>query len=340
MSQNQCFRGCVFGGYFSSNSSTLPWAAKTGNLKIRPNAIVHSIIYDDEKQKATCVRVVDRDSKTMEEFYAEVIFVNASTINSNQILMNSISDRFPNGLGNDSEVLGKYMSWHNYRAVGGAEVEGFGHKGTAGARPSYAYMPRFRNVHKQETDFLRGYAAGISASRGNYSDTNMIGAQLRENLLHPQRSDNWYISSWMMGEVVPLEENHVRLHSALKDKYGIPQIVISCDWSDNDFKMTDDYVQQTIEMFEKAGYKNAQASSRDNTMPGNDIHEMGGVRMGNDPSTSLLNRWNQMHRCNNVFVTDGACMTSTGTQNPTLTFMALTARAVDYGVNELKKRNI
>jgi choline dehydrogenase-like flavoprotein len=166
----------------------------------------------------------------------------------------------------------------------------------------------------------------------------LIGDKLRENLLNPKLG-NWYVSSWMMGETVPLEKNHVRLHKELKDKYGIPQLIISCEWSENDDKMVEDYVEQSKDMFAKAGFTNIKADDT-KTPPGADIHEMGGVRMGNDPQTSLLNKWNQLHHCKNVFVTDGACMTSTGTQNPTLTFMAITARAADHSVGELKKGNI
>ena len=193
-------------------------------------------------------------------------------------------------------------------------------------------------MRKQETDFLRGYAIGIGGGRGMRADTSMIGDQLRENILHPTLG-NWGISSWMMGEVVPLESNHVRLHNDLKDKYGIPQLIISCDWSENDEKMVADYVEQSKEMFEKAGFINIKAEDT-KSPPGADIHEMGGIRMGHDPKTALLNSWNQLHHCKNVFVTDGACMTSTGTQNPTLTFMALTARAANHAVEELKKRNL
>lgn len=338
MSQTMCERGCILGAYFSSNSSTLPWAMKTGNLTLRPDAVVHSIVYDDEKGKATGVRIVDAHTKEMIEFYATIIFVNASALNSNAILLNSTSARFPNGLGNDSGLLGKYISWHNYRGRASAEYEGFLDKKTHGRSPTYSYFPRFRNVQRQETDFLRGYAIGVAGNRGRNSDTDAIGVQLRENLLHPKYG-NWHISSWMMGEVVPIESNHVRLHPELKDKYGIPQLVISCEWTENDKKMVDDYVQQSIEMFEKAGFTNIKAQDSESP-PGSDIHEMGGVRMGRDPKTSLLNEWNQLHSCKNVFVTDGACMTSTGTQNPTLTFMAITARAADYAVKELNKRNI
>ncbi|MEX0719476.1 MAG: GMC family oxidoreductase [Balneolaceae bacterium] len=337
--QNMCNRGCILGGYFSSNSSTIPWAMKTGNMTMRPDSVVHSIIYDDEKGKATGVRIIDRLSGEMMEFYADIIFVNASTFNSNMILLNSISSRFPNGLGNDSELLGKYISWHNYRAKGGAKVEGFRHKKTSGKRPTYAYIPRFRNVKKQETDFLRGYAIGIAAGRGSDSDTGMIGGELRDNILNPKLNDHWHISSWLMGECVPVEENHLRLHPDKKDKYGIPQLVVSCDWTENDDKLTADYVEQMVEMFDRAGFKEAYAQDNESP-PGSDIHEMGGIRMGNDPKTSLLNKWNQVHACKNVFVTDGACMTSTGTQNPTLTFMAFTARAANHAVEELKKGNL
>lgn len=338
--QNQamCNRGCIYGAYFSSNASTLPWAMKTGKMTMRPFSVVHSIIYDDTKGKATGVRIIDGNTKEMVEYYAKVIFVNASALNSNMILLNSTSARFPNGLGNDSGTLGKYVAWHNYRGKASAEYEGFKDKKTDGRNPSNAYMPRFRNVRKQEMDFLRGYAIGIGGGRGTWSDTSMIGDQLRENILNPKLG-NWHISSWMMGETVPIESNHVRLHKELKDKYGIPQLIISCEWTPNDDKMTEDYVQQSIEMFEKAGFTNIKANDT-KTPPGSDIHEMGGVRMGRDAKTSMLNEWNQLHACKNVFVTDGACMTSTGTQNPTLTFMALTARAANYAVEEMKRGSL
>jgi choline dehydrogenase-like flavoprotein len=338
--QNQamCNRGCIYGAYFSSNASTIPWALKTGNLTIRPHAVVHSIIYDEKKGKASGVRIIDGQTKEMIEFYAKIIFVNASALNSNAILLNSVSSRFPNGLGNENGLLGKYISWHNYRGKANAQYEGFKDKKTDGRNPSNSYIPRFRNILKQEMNFLRGYAVGIGGGRGFNTNTDVIGDQLRENLLNPELG-NWNISSWMMGECVPLEKNHVRLHSDLKDKYGIPQLVVSCEWSENDDKMVEDYINQSKEMFEKAGFINIKAEDT-KSPPGSDIHEMGGVRMGLDPKTSLLNKWNQLHSCNNVFVTDGACMTSTGTQNPTLTYMAITARAADYAVGAMKKGNL
>ena len=305
---------------------------------MRPFSVFHSIIYDEKKGKATGVRIIDGESKDAIDYYANIIFVNASALNTNAILLNSVSSRFPYGLGNDSGLLGKFISWHNYRGKANAQFEGFKDRKTDGRNPSNSYIPRFRNVRKQEMDFLRGYAIGIGGGRGSSSNQDAIGDVLRDSLLNPQLG-NWNISSWMMGECVPLEKNHVRLHTELKDKYGIPQLIISCDWSENDDKMVQDYVEQSKEMFEKAGFVNIKAEDT-KSPPGADIHEMGGVRMGNDPKTSLLNKWNQLHHCKNVFITDGACMTSTGTQNPTLTYMAITARAANYAVEEMKKRNI
>ena len=336
--RNLCNRGCPYGGYFSSNASTLPWAMKTGKMTLRPHSVVHSIIYDEKKQKATGVRVVDANTKETIEYYAKIIFVNASSINSNMILMNSISNRFQNGLGNDSGTLGKYFACHNYRGKLSADVEGFLDKKTDGKNPSNAYLPRFRNLYKQETDFLRGYSVGIGSGRGLGQNSSGVGEELKQNLLNPKLG-NWHISSWMQGETVPIESNHLRLHETLKDKYGIPQLVTSVAWTENDDKMVKDYIKEMTEMFTLAGFKNVRGGDS-HSNPGSDIHEMGGVRMGVDPKTSMLNKWNQLHACNNVFVTDGACMTSTSTQNPSLTYMALTVRAVDYAVKELKKRNL
>ena len=336
--QTMCNRGCVYGAYFSSNASTLPWAMKTGNLTLRPFSVVHSVVYDEQKGKATGVRIVDAESKELVEFYANVIFVNASALNTNAILLNSVSNRFPAGLGNDSGVLGKYIAWHNYRGRGNASFEGYHDKKTDGRNPSHSYIPRFRNVMKHEMDFYRGYAIGIGGGRGSKSDTSKIGDELRENLLHPELG-NWHISSWMMGETLPIETNHVRLSKDMKDKYGIPQLIVSCEWTDNDEKMVEDYIEQTKQMFEKAGFVNIKVEDT-KSPPGADIHEMGGVRMGRDPKTSMLNKHHQLHLCKNVFVTDGACMTSTGTQNPTLTYMAFSARAADFAVQELKRGNI
>src|SRR5687768_8394053 len=325
-----CQRGCPFGGYFSSNASTLPWAAKTGNLTLRPHAVVHSIIYDDVKQKATGVRVIDALSRESIEYFAPIIFVNASALNTNLILLNSKSTRFPEGLGNDNGLMGKFVAFHNYRARVSGEYDGFQDSTTKGRRPTGAYIPRFRNVYKQETDFLRGYAAGFSAGRSDGQSREGLGVTLKENLAL-SNPGLWRVGSHMMGETIPKATNYVKLDATQSDAWGIPRLSISVDYDNNDEKMVADYLEQLTEMFTRAGFSNIRTSDSKQA-PGLDIHEMGGVRMGNDPKTSLLNRWNQLHACKNVFVTDGACMTSTSTQNPSLTYMALSARAVDYAV--------
>lgn len=330
-----CQRGCPFGGYFSSNASTLPWAARTGKLTLRPNSVVHSIIYDETKGKAVGVQVIDALTKEAVEYYAPIIFVNAAAINTNLILLNSKSNRFQNGLGNDNGLLGKYVAFHNYRARISAEYdEAFMDSTTKGRRPTSGYIPRFRNVYKQETDFLRGYAAGFDSNRYNEMDNDGLGASLKDKLAQTKLGP-WRVGSHMMGETIPKETNYVALDSTVKDEWGMPQLKISIDYDTNDEKMIKDFHEQLTEMYTKAGFKNIQTFDSKQA-PGLDIHEMGGVRMGRDPKTSLLNEWNQLHACKNVFVTDGACMTSTSTQNPSLTYMALSARAVDYAVKNVK----
>ena len=332
-----CERGCPFGGYFSSNASTLPWASRTGKLTIRPQSVVHSIIYDEAKAKASGVRVIDTITKEEIEYYAPVIFVNASALNTNLILLNSRSNRFPNGLGNDSELLGKYVAFHIYRASMSAEYEGFEDLTIEGRRPTSGYIPRFRNVYKQETDFLRGYAAGFGAFRSSEQNTNGVGMELKHNILNPKMGP-WKVQSHIMGETIPKATNYVALDNK-KDEWGMPLLRISMDYDNNDEKMIQDYFEQMEEMFTKARFTNIQ--KRDSKQaPGLDIHEMGGVRMGRDPKTSLLNEWNQLHLCKNVYVTDGACMTSTSSQNPSLTYMAFSARSANHAVDELKKGNL
>ncbi len=337
--RNICYRGCPFGGYFSSNSATLPVAAKTGNLTIRPHSVVHSIIYDEKQQKATGVRVIDSETNKANEFFAKIIFVNAACLNTNLILLNSTSSRFPNGLANDSGVLGKYVAFHNYRGTVGATFEGFKDKYYYGRRPTAPMMPNFRNVHKQETDFLRGYMVFYSAGRRGWYDgfgREGIGEDFKQSLTEP---GIWDVSMMMQGETIPIEKNHVRLHPDLKDRWGIPQLITSVDYAENDEKLLADFLTTAQEMLAKAGCKNITPADSKQA-PGLDIHEMGGCRMGTDPKTSMLNKWNQLHHCKNVFVTDGAAMTSTSTQNPSLTFMAFTARAANHAVEELKKGNL
>jgi choline dehydrogenase-like flavoprotein len=334
-----CYRGCPFGAYFSSNSSSLPWAMKTGNLTIRPDSVVHSIIHDEQKQKAVGVRVIDAHTKEAKEFFAKLIFVNAACLNTNLILLNSTSRRFPNGLGNDSGLLGKYIAFHVYRGSVSAVFEGYEDKYYYGRRPTAVMMPNFRNVHKQETDFQRGYMVFYSADRSGWqggAGMDGIGAELKDKLLEPGQ---WGVFMMMQGENIPQESNHVRLHPELKDAWGIPQLVTSVGYSENDEKIIRDFHAQASEMLEKSGCKNIQVADT-RQAPGLDIHEMGGVRMGRDPKTSLLNGWNQLHHCPNVIVSDGACMTSTSTQNPSITYMALAARAANHAVDELKKRNL
>lgn len=334
-----CQRGCPFGGYFSANASTIPWALKSGKLTLRPFSVVQSIIYDDKLGKATGVRITDTNTKEVIEYYARIIFVNAAALNTNLVLLNSTSSRFPNGFGNDSGVLGKYFAFHNYSAHIGAEYDGLKEWTTDGRNPAGGgYIPRFRNVYKQETDFLRGYASGFSAYRFKQHNYDGVGSSLKENMVKGDLGP-WYVGSHMMGETIPKESNFVSLDAKLKDQWGVPQLRINVDYDDNDEKMKKDYVEQLTEMFTTAGFTNIKASVN-HQAPGLDIHEMGGARMGNDPKTSILNSWNQVHACKNVFVTDGACMTSTSCQNPSLTYMALTARAADYAVSEMNKGNI
>jgi len=330
--RNICHRGCPFGAYFSSNSSTLPWAMATGKLTIRPNAVVHSIIYDEKKKKATGVRVIDVHTRETTEYFARIIFVNAACLNSNLILLNSTSNRFPQGLGNDHDLLGRYISFQNYRGMITAEVDGPGNKYYYGRRPLEMLIPSFRNLHKQEKDFQRGYISFWGAGR-NRADADGIGAEYKEALTE---AGNWTAYMSMQGEVIPQAANHVRLHADLKDPWGIPQLVTSVGYSENEEKMLKDFNQQSAEMLEVSGCKNIITHDL-KWSPGLDIHEMGGCRMGSSAMNSMLNGNNQLHECPNVFVTDGSCMTSTGNQNPSLTYMALTARAANIAVDQVRK---
>ncbi|MBC3784021.1 GMC oxidoreductase [Spirosoma utsteinense] len=341
-----CYRGCLYGAYFSSNSSTLPWAAKTGNLTLRPDSIVHSIIYDEASAgtlgkggRATGVRVIDTHTRQLTEYYARIIFVNAACLNTNLLLLHSTSRRFPNGLGNDSGTLGRYVAFHNYRGNITADYEGFEDGYYYGRRPTTAFMPNFRNVDKQEVNFQRGYMVAFSAARSGWQRGNAedgFGADFKNKVTDPGA---WHVFMMMQGETVPRYENHVRLSADQKDPWGIPQLITSIGYTKNDLDMMKDFLEQGADMLDKAGCTNINPYD-DHRNPGLDIHEMGGVRMGRDPKTSMLNAYNQMHSVKNVFVTDGAAMTSTGTQNPSITFMALTARAVNYAVAEMKKKNL
>jgi choline dehydrogenase-like flavoprotein len=335
-----CSRGCPFGAYFSTQSATLPAAVKTGNLTLQTDTVVHSIIYDEAKRRATGVRVIDTHTKKMTEYFAKIIFLNAGSINSNLTLLNSTSNRFPNGLGNDSGVLGHYIMTHNYRVRANGIFDGMPDSYYSGKRPNGVYMPRFRNFgNDKQTGFKRGYALACSSNRqgwrrGSYMEDT--GAALKEKLTEP---GPWFFFATAMGEMLPYKDNLVWLDKNEKDEWGIPLLHADISWHENEDLMAKDAVEQMREMFDKTGLKNIQ-SEDNHQAPGKDIHEMGGCRMGNDPKDSMLNKWNQLHAVPNVFVTDGACMTSSACQNPSLTYMAITARAANYAVNEMKKGNL
>jgi choline dehydrogenase-like flavoprotein len=335
-SRDLCMRGCMFGGYFSSVSSTLPWAQKTGNMTIQPDAVVHSIIYDEKKKRATGVRVINAITHEQTEYFARIIFLNASALNSNLILLNSTSTRFPNGLGNDNGLLGRYICHHNYRGSLGGDIDGFEDLYYYGRKPAESMMANFRNFKKQDMDFVGGYMAfmGCYRTRGlENDDAEMIGAPLKRSM---SEAGQWGVYMYMQGETIPKYNNRVYLSKIEKDQWGIPLLVTDVSYDNNDELLLKDFLQQGAEMLDAAGIKNIE--THDNKWaPGRDIHEMGGCRMGKDPETSLLNKWNQLHHCENVFVTDGACMTSTANQSPSILYMALTARAANYAVGALKK---
>jgi choline dehydrogenase-like flavoprotein len=331
-----CTRGCPFGGYFSSVSSTLPWAHKTGNLTIRPFSVMHSVIYDERKGKAIGVRVIDTNTRQQLEYYARVIFLNAACLNTNLILLNSTSSRFRTGLGNDSGLLGKFMAFQNYRGSVHGRVEGFEDKYYYGRNPTNPIIANYRNLHKQDTDYIGGFLTFVYSNRGRNDWDDGIGAPLKSSLSEP---GPWRAGMYMQGETIPKETNHVRLSKDKSDPWGIPQLITSVGYDDNDEKLVKDFLDQSAEMLGAAGLKDITKHDT-HQAPGLDIHEMGGCRMGHDPRTSLLNKWNQLHACPNVYVTDGACMTSTGNQSPSILYMAFAARAANHAANEMKKGSL
>lgn len=337
--RNLCSRGCPYGGYFSSVSSTLPAAEKTGNMTLRPNSIAYELIYDEKLGKATGIKVLDAESGEQLEFYAKVIFLCASTFGSTFIMMNSISNRFPNGLGNDSGELGHNIMDHHLSVGAGADVDGFEDKYYSGRRANGFYIPRYRNVGKDKRDYLRGFGYQGGASRQGWSSLVSelsLGADLKNAVSKPGK---WTIGMGGFGEILPYHENFVVINKDKKDKYGLPTLTFDAILRDNELKMRKDMAADAAEMLEAAGYKNVSTFDREIGV-GLGIHEMGTARMGKDPKTSVLNKWNQVHACKNVFVTDGSFMTSAACHNPSLGYMAFTARAVDYAVSELKKNNI
>jgi choline dehydrogenase-like flavoprotein len=339
-SRNLCDRGCPYGAYFSSNASTLPAAMKTGNMTLRPNSIVHSVIYDEAKGKAIGVKILDGETKEEIDFFAKVIFLNASALGSTFILLNSISSRFPNGLGNASDQLGRNLMDHQYRAGAEGKYDGFEDKYYIGRRPNGIYIPRFRNVgDDKRTDYLRGFGYQGGASRGSWMRgvaEMAVGAELKDLLTNP---GGWSFGITGFGECLPDPSNRVTINREQKDPFGLPTLQVDAEWKQNEKAMRPDMMNAAAEMLEQAGFKDVHTFDNPNNI-GLGIHEMGTARMGRDPKTSVLNKWNQVHEAPNVFVTDGACMTSSACQNPSLTYMALTARAADYAVSELKKMNL
>lgn len=336
--RNRCIRGCPYGGYFSSNSSTLPAAEETGNMTLRPNSIVHEIIYDDQLKKATGVKVIDAETKETYVFNADIIFCCASAIASASILMQSKSERFPNGLGNDSGELGHNIMDHHLGAGANARVEGFEDQYFKGRRPNGVYIPRFRNLGDEATerkDFLRGYGYQGGGGRNGMSEHVAeigYGEKFKEAILKP---GEWTMGIMGFGECLPYHDNKMTLDYDKLDDWGLPTVTFDAEWKENELAMREDIKQQAAEMLEKAGFKDVKTFDMRHA-PGIGIHEMGTARMGRDPKTSVLNANNQVHGVPNVYVTDGACMTSSGCQNPSLTYMALTARAAHHAVEQFK----
>lgn len=340
MNRNLCTRGCPYGGYFSSNSATLPAAFSTGNLTLRPFSIVTEVLYDETKARATGVRVMDTVTKEVREFYGKILFLNASTIATSGILLNSKSHRFPNGMGNDSDQLGRNLMDHHATAGATGRYEGLSDKYYSGRRPCGFLIPRFRNIVPGENlPFIRGYNIQGHGERQEWSDRSIdlkgFGLSFKEKLTSPGPWTIW-MAGW--GECLPYKDNRVTLSSS-RDQWGLPLIKVDFSYRENERLMRKDTMETAGDMLEKAGFKDVHTFDY-NHPPGTAVHEMGTARMGKDPRTSVLNQFNQIHAVKNVFVTDGSCMTSSACQNPSLTYMALTARACAYAVEELKKLNL
>jgi len=336
--RDRCVRGCPFGGYFSSNSSTLPAAERTGNMTLRPNSIAHEIIFDEQQKKAVGVKVIDAETKEKLTFNAKIIFVCASTVPTAAILLQSKSKRFPNGMGNDSGELGHNLMDHHLGVGAYAKAEQFNDRYFKGRRPNGIYIPRFRNLgdQKTKTDFLRGYGFQGGAKRVDYTDKIAeagYGTELTEKILKP---GDWTIALSGFGECLPYHENKMYLDYDKTDEWGLPTVTFDAEWKENELKMREDMKQQASEILKKAGFKNVKTYNNLHA-PGIGIHEMGTARMGKDPDTSVLNENNQVHGVPNVYVTDGSCMTSSACQNPSLTYMALTVRAANHAVKHFKK---
>ena len=331
-----CHRGCPYGAYFSTNASTIPAAYATGKLTVRPHSLVNKILYDGKKQKARGVEVIDTQTKRTEEFYARLIFLNASTVATAFILLHSVSSRFPNGFGNGSDQVGRNLMDHHKGLTFEAQVEGFENSYYYGRRPTNIYIPRFRNITEQDHRFLRGYHFGGNAYRQGPQSELPPGAALKNALTMP---GPWKMNLYAFGECLPYPDNRITLNTNKKDDWGRPLIAIDCTFRENERSMHADIIDTGKELLEAAGFKDVNARGGI-SFPGNANHEMGIARMGNDPKTSVLNKYNQMHEVPNVYISDGSCMTSGACLNPSLTYMALTARACNHAVAEMKKLNI
>ena len=337
--RNKCRLGCPYGAYFSTQSCTLPPAAKTGLLTLRPDSVVSEILFDNAKQKATGVRVIDTVTKDVREYFAKIIFVCGSTVATTALLLNSKSSRFQNGLGNDSGELGHNLMDHHFRVGAAGTWEGDEDKYYIGRRANGIYIPRYRNIGNDKRDYLRGFGYQGGGSRGSWNrgvNDMSFGADYKDAMTKP---GPWTMNLGGFGETLPYHENKMYLDPTTKDKWGIPVVVFDAEFKENEMKMRKDMMEDAKEMLESAGLKNVRAFDN-GSYPGMAIHEMGTARMGRDPKTSVLNGNNQLHAVKNVFVTDGACMTSTSCVNPSLTYMALTARAADFAVKESKKKHL
>jgi choline dehydrogenase-like flavoprotein len=335
-----CWRGCITHSYFNSVGSTLPAAAATGRLTLRPNSVVAEVLYDERTNRASGVRAVDADTLETLEFRARLVFVCASALESARILLNSKSARFPAGLANSSGELGRNLMDHAFGAGAEATIPGMEDHKTFGHRPNGIYVPRFRNVTDKHAKFVRGYGFQGGGGRGGWergARQQGFGAAFKSSLL--REFGPWRVGLGGFGECLPRSDNSCTLHPTLKDKWGVPALHIQCTLGPNELEILKDMQVTAAEILEAAGAKGIRTFN-DELAPGLCIHEMGTARMGRDPKTSVLNGWNQAHDVPNVFVTDGACMTSSGNQNPSITYMALTARACDYAVQQLKRGDI
>ncbi|WP_025762069.1 GMC family oxidoreductase [Dyadobacter tibetensis] len=338
--RSKCSRGCPYGAYYSSLSGSIPAARKTDRLSVLHDSIVSEIIYDEKTQRATGVRVVNQHTKQTQEFFAKIIFLNAGSMNTAALLLNSKSDRFPNGLGNDSDQVGRNIMDHHLGVGASARVEGFEKEYFYGQRPNALYIPRFRNWGNDKQAYLRGFGYQGGASRSDWKrgvGAKGFGLEFKKDLTQP---GGWSIGFGGFGEVLPNPENRMYLHPDKVDAWGIPQIVFDAAFGENELAMRKDMMNSAAEMLEAAGFKNVSGNNRQDTHLGLGIHDMGTARMGRSPKDSVLNAFNQVHACKNVFVTDGAAMTSSSCVNPSITYMALTARAADHAVSELKKQNL